>query len=146
MPGEVSYTMTLDDVDWEEMKRTLLADNFDNERTPEQLGRSFRNSYASVIAYADGRIIGTARALSDGVCNAYVVDVWTLSTFRNRGVARTMMAMLEGELEGQHVYLFTEEAPDFYRKIGFRERGTGFGKVVGEWLHGKERGTIDEQT
>lgn len=131
---EVSYTTTLDGVDWEEMKSTLAADRFDNGRTPEELRVSFRNSYLSVIAYSGGRIIGTVRVLSDGVCNAYVVDVWTLSEYRNRGIARTMMGMLEEKLDGQHVYLFTDDAAEFYRKLGYKEDGVGMGKVVGQWL------------
>lgn len=116
------------------MKATLAEDRFDNGRTPEQLRRSFENSYATVVAYEGFEIIGTARVLSDGVCNAYVIDVWTLSRYRKRGIATKMMEMLESSLAGQHVYLFTEEAVSFYQKAGFKEQPTGMGKVVGTWL------------
>lgn len=103
--------------------------------TPEELRESFERSYAAVVAYDEGgRIVGTARVLSDGVCNAYVVDVWTLSEYRRRGVARTMLGMLEARLEGQHVYLFTDDAADFYKKLGYAEQPTGLSKVVGRWL------------
>lgn len=81
------YKQDLHGVDWEEMKTVLLADDFDNGRNPQQLKDSFANSYATCIVYADEHIIGTARALSDGVCNAYVVDVWTHSSYRHQGVA-----------------------------------------------------------
>ena len=136
MPGQITYTRDLNDVDWEEMKATLVRDNFDNGRTPEQLRESFNNSSASVIAYApDGRIIGTVRALSDGVCNAYVVDVWTLTEFRKQGVATRMMQLLLKWFEGQHVYLFTDDsAVAFYKTLGFEEQGIGLGRVVGQWL------------
>jgi len=132
--GEIIYKTSLSDVDWEQMKKILAEDNFDNGRTPEQLRESFVNSYASVVAYDGQHIIGTARVLSDGVCNAYVVDVWTFSPYRNRGVARRMMEMLEAGLEGQHVYLVTDDAVDFYRRLGFNVQPTGMSKVVGEWL------------
>lgn len=134
MTGEITYETNLGGVDWAEMKATLAGDDFDNGRTPEQLRASFEQSHAAVIAYVGGRIVGTARALSDGVCNAYVVDVWTLSPYRRRGVARRMIEMLEARLEGQHVYLFTDDAADFYRKLGFKEQPTGMSKVVGVWL------------
>ncbi len=134
MTTQIIYKTELDHVDWGEVKTTLNRDNCDNGRTPEQLRVSFENSYGAVIAYADSRIIGTARVLSDGVCNAYIVDVWTLSEFRKRGVARTMMQTLEAKLTGQHVYLFTDDAAAFYKKLGYREHGTGLGKVVGRWL------------
>ena len=134
--SEITYTTELGGVDWAEMKATLAADDFDNGRTPGQLRESFENSRAAVVAYDAGRIVGTARALSDGVCNAYVVDVWTLSPYRGRGVARRMMGRLEEGLRGQHVYLFSDDAVEFYKKLGYREQPTGLSKVVGEWLRG----------
>lgn len=138
MTGEITYETKLGGVDWAEMKTTLSGDDFDNGRTPEQLRASFENSYAAVVAYDAARIVGTARVLSDGVCNAYVVDVWTLSPYRRRGVARRMMEMLEAGLEGQHVYLFTDDAADFYTKLGFREQPRGMSKVVGVWLRNND--------
>ncbi len=135
MPLEITYVTDLASIDWMEMKMTLAEDHFDNGRTSEQLRISFERSYAAVIAYVGGRIIGTVRALSDGVCNAYVVDVWTLTEYRGRGVARTMMGILEQKLKGQHVYLFTDDAMGLYRKLGYKEDGIGMGKVVGRWLH-----------
>ena len=138
--GLITYKRDLDGVDWNEMKQTLQADDFDNGRTPAQLKRSFEQSYATCITYADDRIIGTVRVLSDGVCNAYVVDVWTLTAYRNRGIARTMMQQLLQELQGQHVYLFTDSAVDLYKKLGFREQPIGMGMVVGCWLNNKDEG------
>jgi predicted GNAT family acetyltransferase len=130
----VSYDYSLDDVDWPQLKRALAADDFDNGRSPQLLQRSFHNSFASVFAHSDGQIVGTARALSDGVCNAYVVDVWTLSRYRRRGIATAMMERLLDRLSGQHVYLFTDDAVAFYQRLGFQLQGVGMSKVVGEWL------------
>lgn len=127
----VVYKRDVDGVDWDAMKATLRADDFDNGRTPEQLKLSFERSYATSIAYIDDQIVGTARVLSDGVCNAYIVDVWTLSAYRNQGIARTMMQQLLDELQGQHVYLFTDDAVAFYKKLGFVERPVGLEIVVG---------------
>lgn len=130
----IVYKTSLAEVDWDKMKETLAADKFDNGRTPEQLRISFQNSYAAVVAYDGDRIVGTARVLSDGVCNAYIVDVWTLSEYRKQGVGRRMMRMLEEKLEGQHIYLFSEDALEFYTKLGFHEQPTGLSKVKGKWL------------
>lgn len=132
--GEILYKTELRGVDWARMKTLLTEDNFDNGRTPEQLRESFGNSRVAVVAYDGGEIVGTARALSDGVSNAYVLDVWTYTPYRGRGIARAMLEVLESRLRGQHVYLFTDDAADFYRKLGFREQSTGMSKVVGEWL------------
>ncbi|HEY9637449.1 MAG TPA: GNAT family N-acetyltransferase [Coleofasciculaceae cyanobacterium] len=137
MANQVIYKTDLKNVDWLEMKSTLASDAFDNGRTPSQLQASFENSYAAVIAYANTQIIGTARVLSDGVCNAYIVDVWTLTQYRKRGIATTMMELLLAKLEGQHVYLFTDDSLEFYEKLGFKAQPTGLGKVVGQWLQNK---------
>lgn len=131
---QVEYRMELTGVDWHALTEILIEDDFDNGRTPEQLRKSFENSYAAVIAYLGGRPVGTARVISDGICNAYVVDVWTLNEHRRQGIARRMMELLEAKLPGQHVYLFTDEASRFYRQLGYTERGAGFEKVVGVWL------------
>jgi ribosomal protein S18 acetylase RimI-like enzyme len=135
---DIEYGHDLTNVDWPALKSTLAADHFDNGRTPDQLARSFANSHSAVLAYAGPRIIGTARVLSDGVCNAYVVDVWTLTEYRRRGIAREILRRLLAPLRGQHVYLFTDDNVPFYKACGFRERPTGLELVVGEWLKGDE--------
>jgi ribosomal protein S18 acetylase RimI-like enzyme len=133
-----TYRTDLSSVDWDEMKATLAADGFDNGRTPAELAESFGNSTLCVLAYAEEaagrRLIGTVRCLSDGVCNAYIVDMWMLSAYRGQGVATTMMEMLLAQLDGQHVYLFTDTAEGFYEKLGFKAQPVGMGKVVGLWL------------
>ena len=130
----ITYRSELDGVDWNEMKAAVAADDFDNGRTPEQLRSSFLASHVVCVAYADGKLVGTARALSDGVCNAYVIDVWTRSDVRRRGIARTMLSQLEAQLGGQHVYLFSDDHVEVYRACGYRERPVGMEKVVGTWL------------
>jgi GNAT superfamily N-acetyltransferase len=130
----IVYRENLTGVDWQQMKSILVKDDFDNGRTPEQLRESFANSTVVNIAYDGQKIIGTARALSDGVCNAYVVDVWTYSPYRRQGIARQMMENLLARLPGHHVYLFTDDALPFYYTLGFKEQGIGLSTVVGEWL------------
>ena len=134
MNEKVIYKRDLDGVNWQEMKAILMSDDFDNGRTAEQLQRSFTNSRTTSIAIIDGHIVGTARAISDGVCNAYIVDVWTYTPFQHQGIARQMVDDLLSDLPGQHVYLFTDDIPEFYRKLGFAERGIGMERVVGTWL------------
>jgi ribosomal protein S18 acetylase RimI-like enzyme len=132
---QITYRSDLTDVNWSNLKSTLAADHFDNGRSPEQLERSFRNSRSVCIARDGDRIIGTARVLSDGVCNAYLVDVWTQTPFRGQGIARRMVEILLQPLRGQHVYLQSDDDTlEFYRKLGFKQRPTGMEKVIGQWL------------
>jgi predicted GNAT family acetyltransferase len=132
---EITYKTDLDGVDWDEMKAILIEDDFHNGRSTAQYKTSFENSYAICIAYADSKIIGTVRALSDGVCNAYIVDVWTYTPYRYRGIAKRMIKMVLEQLQGQHAYLWTDDMMAFYERIGFQKHeSVGFAKVVGAWL------------
>ncbi len=133
----VVYQLGCAGVDWFALKQALLEDDFDNGRTPEQLRQSCEASAVNVFARLNGRVIGTVRVLSDGVCNAYMVDVWTLTAYRKRGVARRMVELALEQLPGQHVYLFTDSAEEFYHKLGFTPQGVGLGLVVGDWLQGR---------
>lgn len=133
----IRYQQETLSVDWEAMRRILIEDHFHNGRSAEQLQRSFEQSYAVVIAYDDEAIIGTARMLSDGVCNAYIVDMWTLTPYRRRGIGREVLRLLEARAPGQHICLWTEGAQDFYERCGYqRSTDTLYEKIVGQWLAG----------
>ncbi|MCL4762453.1 MAG: GNAT family N-acetyltransferase [Burkholderiales bacterium] len=133
MPA-IGYRDDCEGVDWARLKRDLAADGFDNGRTPAELERAFRASARAVFARDGERVVGKGRALSDGVCNAYVVDMWTHSAWRRRGIGRWLLERLVAPLRGQHVYLFTDEREDFYAACGFRPRGTGLERLDGHWL------------
>ncbi|MGA2584238.1 MAG: GNAT family N-acetyltransferase [Tepidisphaeraceae bacterium] len=132
---KIIYRDDLAGIDWQKLKAALTADQFDNGRTPEQLKTSFQNSHGVCIAWSDGHVIGTARVLSDGVCNAYLIDVWTQSNLRRRGVAREMISRPCVKLAGQHIYLQVDgDAAEFYRRLGFVEQPVGMSRIVGRWL------------
>jgi predicted GNAT family acetyltransferase len=120
-------------VNWTQLKSRLQVDEFDNGRTAAQLRESFANSDSTCFAFCDGDIVGTARALSDHVGSAYLLDVWTYGPFRRKGIARTMIDTLLAGLTGQHVYLQTD-SPNFYERIGFSPRPTGMEIIVGTFL------------
>jgi predicted GNAT family acetyltransferase len=93
-----------------------------------------RRAVTSTFLYDDQRIIGNGRILSDGVCNAYIVDVWTDSAYRRRGIATKIVRLLQESVRGQHIYLQTDDATELYEKSGFRPQPHGMGCVVGSWL------------
>ncbi len=138
----VRLDRSLDGVDWARAKADLAADDFDNGRTAEALRRSFEQSRYVVLARDDdddggggtGRVVGMARLLSDGVCNAYLLDVWTASGYRRRGIATSMVRALLAQVPGQHVGLQTTDAQGFYASLGFRPQPEFMSSVVGVWL------------
>ena len=131
---QIRLTTSMDEIDWTALQKALVADDFDNGRTPEEYERSARGSFLNVYAFLGTDIVGNARVLSDGVCNAYIVDVWTRSDLRRQGVATRMVQRLLEACDGQHVYLFTDDMEGFYESLGFSEQPTGMSLVVGNWL------------
>jgi len=124
----------LDRVDWMRAKERLAADDFDNGRSPEALRRSFEQSTHVALAWADGELVGMARLLSDGVCNAYLIDVWTSSGHRREGIATRMVHRVLAQVPGQHVGLQTDDAQPFYASLGFHPQPEFLSRVVGTWL------------
>ena len=130
----IRFDSSLDGVDWERAKADLAADHFDNGRSSNALRRSFEESEHVAFARDGVRVVGMARMLSDGVCNAYVVDVWTHSAYRRRGIATKLMRMLADEVPGQHIGLQTDDAQEFYRSLGYEPQPEFWSLVVGRWL------------
>ena len=130
----VTIDGSLDGIDWAEAKADLGADDFDNGRSPAALERSFRQSQHAAIARDGSRVVGMARLLSDGVCNAYLVDVWTRSSHRRQGIGSSMLRHLAKGVPGQHIGLQTGDAERFYASLGFRTQPIFMSTVVGTWL------------
>lgn len=131
---EIRIEDSLDGIDWAEVKADLAADDFDNGRSPDALRRSFERSQHVAIARDRVRVVGTARLLSDGVCNAYLLDVWTKSSHRRRGIASAMIRYLLERVPGQHVGLQTDDAQALYVTLGFAPQPDFYSRVVGDWL------------
>jgi len=132
---DIIYTDSIRDIDWHALKARLREDDFDNGRSADQLRESFANSYAVCFARCDGAVIGKGRVLSDGVCNAYLVDLWTHTPHRHHGIAREIVRRLSEKLQGQHISLQADaDVAGFYRKLGFVDQPHGLSRVVGKWL------------
>ena len=135
----ISFRTTLQGIDWEALRLDLIADDFHNGRTTRQLRLSFENSTHVAMGFDGERCIANARMLSDGVGNAYVVDVWTHSAWRRQGIARRAMQLLLDAVPGQHVYLGTDDAVGFYTRLGFAPQMQGMSLIVGSYLDNDTR-------
>lgn len=130
----VQIDESLSRVDWAKAKQRLADDDFDNGRTPDALRRSFEQSQHVALAWLGEELVGMARLLSDGVCNAYLLDVWTDSDHRRRGFASQMVRHLIAKVPGQHIGLQTDDAQPLYESLGFGRQPEYLSLVVGEWL------------
>lgn len=133
--SHVTFSHATTDVDWAALKGALAADSFDNGRTPDEYRISHEQSHAVVFARSAGTFVGNGRILSDGVCNAYLVDIWTATPFRRAGIGSEIVRRLLATVPGQHVGLFTDDMQAFYRTLGFEVQPDGMSLVVGSWLN-----------
>ncbi|GAA4204933.1 GNAT family N-acetyltransferase [Actinocatenispora rupis] len=82
-------------------------------------------SWRVVGAYetASGRMVGFARALSDGVSLAYLADVYVLAECRGRGLGVGLVDAMIERGPGAHLrwMLHTDDAHGLYRRFGFAE-------------------------
>jgi GNAT superfamily N-acetyltransferase len=67
------------------------------------------------------RLVGFARALTDGVYRALIEDVIVDESYRARGIGSEIVRMLIDRLSHvEHVYLFTGESLErYYERFGF---------------------------
>ncbi|MBL9038365.1 MAG: GNAT family N-acetyltransferase [Archangium sp.] len=105
----------------------MLSTEYWNDRfTREALLRAHRGATAWVGARdGDGRLVATARALSDGGKYAWVYDVCVAETHRGRGVGQALMRVLldHPTVRGcTQVNLGTRDAQSLYARFGFVPR------------------------
>ncbi len=127
---KIVFVENPEDVDWAALKHALTADRFDNGRSADALRESFINSRHICLVRVRGKVIATGRMLSDGVGNAYLIDVWVLSKYRRLGIGGQMVSRLLAAVPGQHVYLQADN-PGLYSRLGFRPQPEGMSLIAG---------------
>lgn len=73
-------------------------------------------------AYADGRQVGYARVVTDGVLFAWLCDVYVDPAARGRGVGKALVAAVDAALTDfgvRRTLLATEDAHSLYAPFGF---------------------------
>lgn len=102
-----------------------LAEAYWNEGvSPAQLRGAHAASDAWVVARAEDRVVGTARAVSDDTKHAWIYDVWVAPEVRGRGVATAVLRLLMDHprvRDARLMHLCTRDAQPLYRKLGFEE-------------------------
>lgn len=94
--------------------------------TRADLLAAHRGSTAWVCARdAEGTLVASARAISDGAKHAFIYDVVVAEHLRGRGVGTAVMKLLLGQpclRRVRFVWLGTRDAQPLYRKLGFVEK------------------------
>jgi GNAT superfamily N-acetyltransferase len=90
-------------------------------RSREVVGRSIAHSL-NFGAYADGRLVGYARLVTDGATFAWLCDVYVSADQRGHGVGTALMDAVDDRLRGlgvRRAMLATADAHALYARYGF---------------------------
>ncbi len=75
-----------------------------------------------------GRVIGAARAISDGQFYATILDVGVDAGFQRQGIGRALVSNLLERLKVERVYLTSAAGKQgFYHRLGFLKLNNAFG-------------------
>ncbi len=117
--------------DYEEVRRFLdavgwahrVGDAVRFRALMEKAGRT-------VVAFDGGRVVGFARALTDGVSNGYISMVAVALEYRGRGIGRELVERLVGEDAGvTWVLRAGRGSAGFWERLGFKPSEIAMEKV-----------------
>jgi GNAT superfamily N-acetyltransferase len=96
-------------------------------RTRDQVRAQVEGAWRVVGAYdaSTGAQVGFARALSDGICEAYLADVYVLADHRGHGLGKSIVRRMVEDGPGAHLrwWLATADAHGLYEQFGFAAPG-----------------------
>lgn len=96
-------------------------------RSIEDLGIAIANSNPVITIWDRERIIGFARATSDGIYRATIWDVVIHPEYRGTGLGSKLVETVLSHPQVrrvERVYLMTTHQQEFYEKIGFQTNAT----------------------
>jgi ribosomal protein S18 acetylase RimI-like enzyme len=122
---ELSWSHSLDDVDWVELAALYRAAPLGNKR-PSGLETAFSNSMFRCFVLDAGKLVGAGRALADGFDCSYICDVAVLPSYQGAGLGKEIVARLVDLSRGHRkIILYAVPGKEaLYRKLGFKRMTT----------------------
>ena len=88
-------------------------------KNPDDILDAFKNSYY-ITAREEGKLIGFARAITDGYYYLNIYDVVVRPECQKRGIGKAMMDQLTTHFRGMYMFLTSTEGNEaFYQRCGF---------------------------
>ncbi len=98
------------------------------ELNKAQLLIAMKQSWYSIYAYHENRLIGTGRIVSDGIINAYLCGLGVHSDYRSKGIGAEITRLLVERCQKNnlHLQLFCEEElVPYYENKSFKVFAVG---------------------
>ncbi len=117
-----------EEVDLEQLQKLLKIGAFwAKERTVKELAIAIANSKPVITVWDEQKLIGHARATSDGIYRATIWDVVIDPDYRGAGLGRKLVETLIAHphvCNVERVYLMTTHQQKFYEHIGFEQNAS----------------------
>jgi ribosomal protein S18 acetylase RimI-like enzyme len=116
------------DIDLEQLQALFNAHAFwAKERRIEDLAIAIEHSDPTISMWDGEKLVGFARATSDGIYRAMIWDVVIDEAYRGLGLGRQLVATLVNHpklTRVERVYLTTSHQQNFYERLGFVRNDT----------------------
>ena len=123
----IRYSSNLSDTTFEEIN-DLLSDAFNEKRDLNQTITDFKLSQNFELAFDGNKLVGIARLVTDGVKEAMLLNVATLSSYQGHGIALEIIKRLASQVPDYEIFLHAHPGSySFYNsKKEFRRFQTAF--------------------
>lgn len=127
------------DLPCDELYQLFLAVGWakEEETTQEMLDNfniGFVHSTFVFSAWAEGKLVGCVRVLSDLHFRSVIYDLAVLPAFQNQGIGSELVRRCRQACEGSEWLVQTEMAEGFYEKLGFRQKNDYFLTIPSKWF------------
>ena len=128
MNCQIQFSDRSTDIDYHQLQELFTITAFwAQTRTIEDLKTAVANSEPVISLWDRERLIGFARATSDGIYRAAIWDVIIHPDYQGRGLGSKLVETVLSHPKMQRVeriYLTTTHQQHFYEKIGFQQNST----------------------
>ncbi len=125
IPVTIEWRYALDSIDWEELSDLYRVAPLGNKKASD-LKIVFAASMFKCFVYDSGKLIGTGRALADGLDCSYICDIAVHPSHQGTGIGKEIVSTLVS-LSKNHKKIILYAVPGkepFYRKLGFKRMTT----------------------
>ena len=106
------------------IKKDPHWDMFTNDDAIDNYRKRLQTS-VTYVCYDNGEFCGYLRALLDARFAIYISELYVKPKWRNRMIARSLLAQVEKDFHGLSIYALSDEDA-YYEKIGYKKIGSVF--------------------
>ena len=123
MDNSICYIRNAVEADYAAIKAISRAEGWKSNHRPDY-DDALRSS-VTIVACVDNKIVGFARAITDGYVTVYLCEIIVRPEYRRYGYGSKLIDHLAALYPLCRIDLLSQ-ADEFYKSIGFRIVGNGF--------------------